>query len=242
MRLISASISWAKRRYNLGIQINPAFGVEKIRETPRSRYVTDREFSIQRDISANIAGYLPHFFDIAYLHACRQVEVRNFLLDDVTSEGLIVRRTKGLSTNMVVWSSTLHKAVLGCLEWHRKVHSKTDNQTRTNSAIRQKQRISELQISIEGKLIPLGYEDPVVAEWLIPSPQATQLSANTFSAAMKRLKNRMAENGRGNIYWTAHDLKRKGHTEAEDENLTGHKSEQMRQRYRVKARKVRPVK
>jgi len=81
-----------------------------------------------------------------------------------------------------------------------------------------------------------------VAEWLIPSPNAGQLSANVFETAMKHLRKEMVKDGRGDVYWTAHDFKRKGHSEAKDHHLTGYKSEQMRQQYRVTARKVKPPK
>ena len=36
------------------------------------------------------------------------------------------------------------------------------------------------------------------------------------------------------LYWTLHDLKRKGISDSENKRIGGHKSESMRQRYNVK--------
>ena len=52
----------------------------------------------------------------------------------------------------------------------------------------------------------------------------------------------MEERGLGEVCWITHDLKRKGLSEAEDEGITGHRSEQMRDRYRVLPKRVKAAK
>ncbi|MEJ1337381.1 MAG: hypothetical protein RPU64_05755 [Candidatus Sedimenticola sp. (ex Thyasira tokunagai)] len=241
-RLLSAMITWVRRRFSLKIDRNPCHGVELIKEQPVDRYVTDEEFHIQRDIAAKISPYLPVFFDIAYLDACRQSEVRDLNLEDITTDGLIIRRKKGSETNLVQWSDSLHAAVLGCLKWHEEISQNRQHSVLPSKSLQLAEHLGQLTITIGEYEVPLGYRGPVVAQWLIPSPTGEKLSANTFNAAMQRLKHKMKSLGKEEIYWTAHDLKRKGHSEADDDHLTGHKSEVMRQRYRVKARKVKPVK
>jgi len=52
-----------------------------------------------------------------------------------------------------------------------------------------------------------------------------------LKSAMSRLKKRMVADGHGDIFWTLHDLKRKGISDAENKNIGGHRSREMEQRY-----------
>ena len=49
----------------------------------------------------------------------------------------------------------------------------------------------------------------------------------------------MRKENLGDIYWTTHDLKRKGLSEAEDDSITGHVSPEMKKRYRVIPKQVK---
>lgn len=82
-----------------------------------------------------------------------------------------------------------------------------------------------LNLRVTRKLISLG------DDWLVPGPRGGQLSEATLQAAMQRLKRLMESKGMEGIYWTLHELKHKGITDAEDKNIAGHKSESMKQKY-----------
>ena len=59
---------------------------------------------------------------------------------------------------------------------------------------------------------------------------------------MQRLKKKMVKKGLGEIYWTIHDLKRKGISDAKDKGIGGHKSESMKTRYATKIESFEPPK
>ncbi len=67
-----------------------------------------------------------------------------------------------------------------------------------------------------------------------------QLSKPTLDIAMQRLKANMDESGLSAVWWTLHDLKRKGVTEAKDTSISEHKTEAMCQRYNVGLDKFKP--
>lgn len=77
---------------------------------------------------------------------------------------------------------------------------------------------------------------------LITSTTGGRLSQNTLQAAMQRLKKKMNERGLGHIYWTSHDLKRKGISDSDDKGIGGHKSEQMKTQYNTKIETFSPPK
>ncbi|MBF0266588.1 MAG: hypothetical protein HQL46_15100 [Gammaproteobacteria bacterium] len=78
--------------------------------------------------------------------------------------------------------------------------------------------------------------------YLIIGTTGGKLNKSTLNTAMQRLKKRMIENGKGDSYWSLHLLKSKGISDAEDKNLGGHKSEQMKERYNTKVEEVRAAK
>ena len=72
--------------------------------------------------------------------------------------------------------------------------------------------------------------------------QEKKITQNTLQTAMRRLKKKMIERGLENIYWTAHDLKRKGISDSKDKGIGGHRSEQMKAQYNTKLEKFAPPK
>lgn len=78
--------------------------------------------------------------------------------------------------------------------------------------------------------------------YLIPSSTGRMLTQNTLQAAMQRLKKKMDKMGHVKIYWTIHDLKRKGISDAKDKGIGGHKSESMKARYATKIESFEPPK
>ncbi len=71
-------------------------------------------------------------------------------------------------------------------------------------------------------------------------PDGQKLTESAIRSAMRRLKQRMEEAGLGDIFWNLHDLKRKGISDAEDDRIGGHKTEAMRNRYKVVVEKFKP--
>lgn len=83
--------------------------------------------------------------------------------------------------------------------------------------------------------------------WLVPGKGGKLLKA-TVDTAMQRLKRQMTDkkltsihtysNGKENVekplFWTLHDLKRKGIGDADDTRIGGHRSASMRDRYDTK--------
>lgn len=82
----------------------------------------------------------------------------------------------------------------------------------------------------------------------MPGVRGPKLLKSTLDEAMQRLKALMTKesceshwirsNGQDDnnspLYWTLHDLKRKGISDSENKRIGGHKTEAMRQRYNVK--------
>jgi len=52
----------------------------------------------------------------------------------------------------------------------------------------------------------------------------------------------MEEIGKGDVYWSLHKLKSKGISDADNKNIAGHTSEQMKQKYDTKIHKYKPAK
>jgi integrase len=72
-----------------------------------------------------------------------------------------------------------------------------------------------------------------LSDILITTRGGIKLSSTTIGSAMQRLKKKMTKAGLNDTYWTLHDLKRKGISDAKDDRIGGHKTEEMRQRYKV---------
>lgn len=74
--------------------------------------------------------------------------------------------------------------------------------------------------------------------YLIPGLNGNQVIRSTLSTAMQRLNKKCRASGIEPI--RLHDLKATGYTDGNDDKLTGHKSEAMRNKYRVLPDKVMP--
>ena len=108
-RYVSSMLAWGSNYVpGLGIKENPLKGLKRVKEPRNTRYVTHREYEIQRN---KASGYLPTYFELAYLCASRKGEVRELRESDVLEDGLRVRRTKGSKDNIVLWTPRLRAAV-----------------------------------------------------------------------------------------------------------------------------------
>lgn len=88
--------------------------------------------------------------------------------------------------------------------------------------------------------IALHQKRKVSSTYLIVSATGRNLTQNTLQDAMQKLKKKMIERGLRDVYWTAHDLKRKGISDAKDKGIGGHKSEQMKAQYNTKIETFAP--
>jgi hypothetical protein len=67
----------------------------------------------------------------------------------------------------------------------------------------------------------------VTTTYLLPNSNGRMITREALSSAMSRFKIKMKEAGLGDIYWTLHDLKHKGITDAKDKNIRGHRDPAM---------------
>lgn len=111
--LISSAISWGinylPELAEIDVGTNPLKGLKKLDEPKNERYVTDGEYQLQLEYS-DINDYLAPVYELTYLLACRGSETLNIRLSDCTKEGILVRRTKGSSHNIIKWSPRLRAA------------------------------------------------------------------------------------------------------------------------------------
>jgi len=65
---------------------------------------------------------------------------------------------------------------------------------------------------------------------------------STVDSAMQRLKKKMLDADKENMYWSIKLLKSKGISDSEDKSIAGHVSEQMKELYDTKINRVRAAK
>ena len=82
----------------------------------------------------------------------------------------------------------------------------------------------------------------VLDPYLITGHTGGIMPKSTLDQAMQDLKTKMAEKGLGHIYWNLHLAKSKGISDAENDRISDHKSEAMRQRYNTKIQSFKPAK
>ena len=212
---LSAAIQWARGMYE-EVDRNPIRGLPSLKENERDRYVTDSEYFNQLEVAKEITDYLPVVMELTYLFAARGIEVLDLEIRHtrvVNEDGrrvVQVARRKGSQTTRIECNERVDEAIEAAMALHKKR-------------------------KISGK-------------YLVPGVRGAKLIKSTLDDAMGRLKKRMAElemkstwtrsegqdEDESLMYWTLHDLKRKGISDSENKRIGGHKSEAMRQRYNVK--------
>lgn len=76
-------------------------------------------------------------------------------------------------------------------------------------------------------------EGKVATMALLVNMHGQRLTKAAIESAQQRIKEKMEEIGKGDVYWNLHALKRKGVSDAEDKRIAGHKTEAMQRRYDV---------
>lgn len=110
---LSTVYNWHKRRDN--VTHNPSEGVKKNKTRPRDRYVSDKEYEAALTIAKTTqSSYILPLMELAYLCRARRVELLNMRKDQITPQGLLLKRAKGSKTQIIGWTPRLKKAVELC--------------------------------------------------------------------------------------------------------------------------------
>jgi integrase len=104
--ILKSAWNWALERYS--IPANPTIGVRLFRETPRTRYVTDDDFSTVQGLAP---APIAQMMELAYLLRARLSEVLNLTTDDVTDTHVRLIRLKGSEGELTILSDRLRAAV-----------------------------------------------------------------------------------------------------------------------------------
>ncbi|MCX8958354.1 integrase [Erwinia psidii] len=108
---MSRVFRWA---YERGlVKMNPCQGVRQYTETPRERYVTDREYQAlyeSADLLVRVA------MEISYLCCARQGDVLALRRDQLLAEGIYIRQGKTGVRQIKAWSPRLRAAVAMALD------------------------------------------------------------------------------------------------------------------------------
>lgn len=81
-----------------------------------------------------------------------------------------------------------------------------------------------------------------LSPYVFPNSKGQKFSRSGLQSAMARFKKSMIEAGLGDIFWTLHDLKRKGMTDAKNKNIGGHKTQAMKDLYDQSVERIAPPK
>ena len=233
-RQLKAMISWALDTYeNLEIKNNPCFGFRMPSAPVPDRYVTDDDYRAQLEyVCAKGWNWLAIFFELSYLLASRSVEVRYLKLDGISNLGITVERRKGSHTNIILWSERLRRAYYTALRL-KLSYLKGDSISQEcehgcdGFCDHLKEKISSLNNEHQTYLL---------------TNRVGRIRKEALGSAISRLRSSMKADGLLDIYWTPHDLKRKGISDAETTEIAGHKTYEMQQRYNTKIKTYKPPK
>lgn len=87
---------------------NPCVGVERNKESPRDRYVTDDEF---RAVYSQAPDLMQVFMDLAYLTGQRQADLIQIKITDLGDDGIFFQQQKTKAKIIVAWSDALRATV-----------------------------------------------------------------------------------------------------------------------------------
>jgi integrase len=106
---LKTMLSWGCNHVNdLEITNSPLIGLKAQKVEGRTRYVTDEEYRIQYNYASE---RMQCVYELAYLCACRSVEIRNLKESDIQGDRLYLARRKGSKHNYVEISPRLRKAL-----------------------------------------------------------------------------------------------------------------------------------
>ncbi len=102
---------------------NPCVGVERYKEKPRDRYVTDEEFNAFRDYAGPL---IATYMDFKYLTGLRRKDILELKREHLTEEGIHITTSKTGKKIIIAWSDSLHAVV----ERAKRLHCTNPNTVR----------------------------------------------------------------------------------------------------------------
>ena len=97
-------------QYVDGLEIinSPLIGMPALKVESRKRVVSDHEYQVQYNMAPPLMQCI---FEIAYLCACRSVEIRNLKDSDISDDKIFLNRRKGSTSNYIELSPRLREAI-----------------------------------------------------------------------------------------------------------------------------------
>lgn len=109
LAFLSVVFGWAYQRDI--VPANPAQGVDRNPERPRTRYVDEADYHRVHTLAGRRYPYLQPIMELAYLCRLRLAEVLDLTRASLRPEGILVQRRKGSKGNLTLWSPRLRAAV-----------------------------------------------------------------------------------------------------------------------------------
>jgi integrase len=100
--IFSKAIRWGD------VAQSPCRNIERFKEQPRNRYVSDQEFWAFRDFAPELIGA---YMEFQYLTALRQGDILAMRLDQLKEDGVVVKVSKSGKPIMFEWTDALHQSV-----------------------------------------------------------------------------------------------------------------------------------
>ena len=99
---------------------NPCTGVERFKETPRTRYITDEEFAAFKEFAGpDVAAYM----DFKLLTGLRKGDIFRIRLGDLKDDGIHINISKTKKTLIIEWTPALEEAVAAIKSLKRPITS-----------------------------------------------------------------------------------------------------------------------
>lgn len=90
------------------VALTPCRNIERFKEQPRSRYVSDHEFWAFSDFAPEL---IRAYMEFQYLTALRQGDILAMRLDQLKDDGIVVKVSKSGKPIVFEWTDALHQAV-----------------------------------------------------------------------------------------------------------------------------------
>ena len=102
---------WGMERYET-VTDNPCAKVKLNPQTPRTRFVTDDEYTlVLKAANESSYPYIPVFMELAVLCRARRSEISAYKMADILPEGLRLIRGKGSEGEITTWTPRLREVV-----------------------------------------------------------------------------------------------------------------------------------
>jgi integrase len=110
VEFLSAVFGWGSERFAI-VKFNPCQGVKKNKEESRDRYIEDWEYAVT--YACALSMRTPIFapaMEISYLCRARRDEAFSLTSKNLRSEGVWLKRSKGSTDEITLWSDRLKEA------------------------------------------------------------------------------------------------------------------------------------